>query len=70
MGQSGSEGWSLVRRVVKFRRVCCELLSREGQWVVTCRITARGSVPGLGEARGEACLGVVTLTEKLEAAWD
>ena len=55
---------------MKFRRVCCELLSKGRQWVVTWRITARGSVPGLGEARGEACLGMVTLTEQLETAWD
>ena len=60
----------LVRRVVRFRRVCCELLSKGRQRVVTWRITARGSVPGLGEARGEACLGMVTLTEQLETAWD
>jgi hypothetical protein len=43
---------SLVWRVVDCRRVCCELLSKGRQWAVTWRITARGSVPGLGDSRG------------------
>jgi hypothetical protein len=53
-----------------FRRVCGELLSKGRQWVVTCRITARGWVSGLGDSRGVACLCVVKLTEELVTAWD
>jgi hypothetical protein len=48
------------------RRVCGELLSKGRQRAVTWRITTRGSVPGLGDSRSVACLGVVTLTEQLE----
>ena len=63
------EGRQFSWRVVEFRRVCCELLSKGRQCAVTCRITARGSVPRLGDSRGVACLGVMTLTEQLETAW-
>jgi hypothetical protein len=58
-----------VRRVVVFRRVCCELLSKGREWVATWRTTARGLVPGLGDSRGVAWLGVVTLTVRLVTAW-
>jgi len=54
---------------LEFRRVCCELLSKGREWVATWRTTARGFVPGLGDSRGVACLGVVTLTERLVTAW-
>jgi hypothetical protein len=53
-----------------FRRVYGELMSKGRQWVVTCRITAPGWVPGPGDSRGVACLGVVKLTERLVNAWD
>jgi hypothetical protein len=53
-----------------FRRVSGELLSKSRQWVVTWRITVREWVPGLGDSRGVACLGVVTLMEGLVTAWD
>jgi hypothetical protein len=47
--------------------VYCELLSkgikRGIKWVATWRTTARGLVPGPGDTRGVACLGVVTLLE-------
>jgi len=52
------------------RRVCGELLSKGRQWVVAWRTTVREWVPWLGDSRGVARLGVVTLTEKLVAAWD
>jgi hypothetical protein len=61
---------SMAWGVVGFRRVCGELLSKGRQWAVTWVITARGSVPRLGNSRGVACLGVVTLTEQLETVWD
>jgi len=60
---------SLVWRVVELRRVCCELLSKGRKWVATWRTTARGLVTGLGDSSGMACLGVVTLTERLVTAW-
>jgi len=60
---------SLVCRVVELRRVCCELLSKGREWVATWRTTSQGLVPGLGESSGVACLGVVTLTERLVTAW-
>ena len=47
----------LVQRVIEFRRVCCELLSKGTEWVATRRTTARGFVPGLGDSRGEAWRG-------------
>jgi hypothetical protein len=62
--------FSLVLRIVEYRRVCCELMSKGRQWLVTWRITARGSVSGPGDSRGVACLGVVTLTEQMVTAWD
>ena len=37
-------------------------------WVATWMTTGRESVPGLGDNRGVACLGVVTLTERLVTA--
>jgi hypothetical protein len=54
-----SNSLSLVWRVVELR-LCCELLSKGRKWVDTWRTTARGFVPGLGDSRGVACLGVVT----------
>ena len=63
---------SQVSRVVEFRRVCSELLSKGRKWVVTWRTTVRGFVPGLGDSRdvsrcGDAngttgvCLGLTVL---------
>jgi hypothetical protein len=49
----------LVWRVVEFRRVFCELMSN-GCYL---RAIVRALVPGLGDSRGVAFLGVVTLTE-------
>ena len=45
-----------------FRSVCGELESKGRQWVVTWRTTAREWVPGPGDTRDVACLGVVTLS--------
>jgi len=55
--------------VVELRRICCEL-SKGRKRVVTWRTTAGGLVLGLGDSRDVACLGVVTLTERLVTAWD
>jgi len=44
--------------------VCGELLSKGRQWVVAWRTTIRESVPGLGDSRGVACLGVVRANRK------
>ena len=60
---------SLVLRVVELRRVCCELLSQGREWFATWRTTEREWVPRLGDSRGVAWLGVVTLTERLVTAW-
>jgi len=49
--------------VVAFRRVCSELLSKGRHWVVTWRTTGQEWVPGVGDSRGVACLGVVTLSK-------
>jgi hypothetical protein len=57
-------------RVIQFRRVCSKLPSKGRHWVVTWRTTGGEWVTGLGDSRGESCLGVVTLTERLMAAWD
>jgi len=62
---SNSLGWS----VIEFRRVCCLPLCKGREWVATWRTTARGLVPGLGDSCCVACLGVVTLTERLVTAW-
>jgi hypothetical protein len=56
--------------VVEFKRVCGELLIKGRQLVVTWSTTGRECIPGLGDSRGVACLGVVTLTERLVTAWD
>jgi hypothetical protein len=52
------------------RRVCGELLSKDRLWVATWKTTGREWVPGQGGTRGVACLGVVTLTQILDTAWD
>jgi hypothetical protein len=57
-------------RVVEFKHVCGEHLSKGRQWVVTSRTTGREWVPGLGDSCGVACVGMVTLTEGLVTAWD
>jgi len=44
--------WRSVWRVVEFRRVCGDLLSKCRQWVLTWRNTGREWVPGLGDSRG------------------
>ena len=62
-------GSSMVWRVVELRRVCCELLSKGRELVATWRTTTREWVPGLGDSRGVAWLGVVTLKERLVTAW-
>jgi hypothetical protein len=49
--------------------VVSSCVREDNEWAVTCRITGRGLVPGLGDSRGVPCLGVVTLTE-LETVWD
>jgi hypothetical protein len=54
---------------VGIRRVYCELLSKGIKRVATWRTTARGLVPGPGDTRGAACLGVVTLLERSVTAW-
>jgi hypothetical protein len=59
-----------VWRVGEFRRVCGELLIKGRQWVVTWRTTGREWVPGLGDSLDAACLGVVTLTERMVTVWD
>ena len=61
--QSSHEGHSV-------QTVCSMLLSKGGHWVVTWRTTGGEWVTGLGDSRDVACLGVVTLTERLMAAWD
>jgi hypothetical protein len=67
---TGSVSCSLVWRVVDFRRVCGELLSKGRKWVVAWSITELDLVPNLGNSRGVMCLGVVTLTERLVTAWN
>jgi hypothetical protein len=67
---TGSISCSLVSRVVEFRRVCGDLLSKGRKWVVAWRTTGLDLVPRLGNSRGVGFLGVVTLTERLVTAWD
>ena len=47
--------------VIEFRRICSELLSKGRQWLISRRTTGREWVLGLGDTRGLARLGVVTL---------
>jgi hypothetical protein len=55
----------LIWRVLEFRRVASELLSKGREWVATWRSTARGLVPGLGDSRGVAGLSVVSVSKRL-----
>jgi hypothetical protein len=59
-----------VWRVVGFRHVCGDLLSKGRQWVVTWRTTRQEWVSGLGDSCGVACLGMVMLSKRLVTAWD
>jgi hypothetical protein len=61
---------SQFEKVVVVRRVCGELLSKGRQWAVTWWTTGREWVARPGDTRGVACLGVVTLTKRLDTAWD
>jgi hypothetical protein len=52
------------------RHICGELQSKGRQCVVTRRTIWQEWLPGPGDSRGVACLGLVTLSKRLVTAGD